>query len=314
MNTAFHDALNLAWKIHHVEGGFAKRSILSTYELERKHIAEELLAFDAKYAALFSQRQPSASEVGAASQRSEEGAVENEFVEVFKASTEFTTGYAIAYEPNDYNWSPSHAAKSELFDPKGTTLRTGRIMPTANVTRVVDANEVHLEQEIPLNGSFRIFLFAGEPSSTRRALSDFARNLEKSKSFYSAFRRNDIQDVSYHERHNPHSLFFTICTIFASPRDRLEISEILPKLLRRYNDHVYADDLWDSRVPEAKASAHAKMGLDPCRGGVLIVRPDGHVGCVVALTEGSGTVDALNDYFAAFTSKSVGKHEAQPRL
>lgn len=314
MNTAFHDALNLAWKIHHVEGGFAKRSVLSTYESERKHIAEELLNFDSKYAKLFSERQPSASEVGAASQHSEECASKNEFVEVFKASTEFTTGYGIAYEPNDYNWSPSHPARSGLFSPKGSKLRTGRIMPTANVTRVVDANEVQLEQEIPLNGSFRIFIFAGLPSITRRALVDFANNLEKRKSFYSAFRRSDIGDVSDHERHNPHSHFFTICVTFASPRDTLELSELLPKLLLRYDHHIYADDRWDPRVPKAKAPAHAKMGLDADKGGIVVVRPDGHIGCVVGLVEGSGTVDALNEYFAAFTTKAVGNTEVRPLL
>ena len=314
MNTAFHDALNLAWKIHHVEGGFAKRSMLLSYESERKHIAEELLRFDAKYAALFSQRQPSASEVATASQEAEEGAPINEFVEVHKASAEFTAGYAINYEPNEYNWSPSHPAQSGLFSPKGSKLRTGRIMPTANVTRVVDANKVHLEQEIPLNGSFRIFLFAGEPSTTKRAVTDFADNLENKYSFYSVFRRADLKDVSDHERHNPHSHFFTLCITFASPRDGLEISETLPKLLARYSDHVYADDLWDPRVPEAKAAAHAKMGLDPQKGAVVVVRPDGHVGCVVALSEGSGTVDALNDYFAAFASKPIGRLDGQARL
>src|SRR6195952_4301501 len=66
MNTAFHDAINFAWKMHLVESGFAKRSTLSTYESERKLIAENLLNFDAKYAKLFSTRLPSAGEVGAA--------------------------------------------------------------------------------------------------------------------------------------------------------------------------------------------------------------------------------------------------------
>lgn len=314
MNTAFHDALNLAWKLHHVEGGLAKRSVLSTYESERKHIAEELLDFDAKYAALFSQRQPSASEVGAASQQEGDEASENEFVKVFKASTEFTTGYAIAYSANEYNWSSSHPARSKLFNPQGSKLLTGRIMPTANVTRVVDANKVQLEQEVPLNGSFRIFLFAGVPRTTVRAVVDFANHLERKSSFYSAFQRDDIAQVSYHERHNPHSHFFTICTIFAAVRDQLEISSILPDLLRRYSHHVYADDLGDTRVPRASAAAHAKMGLDEQRGGVVVVRPDGHVGCVVALAEGSGTVDALNDYFAAFVSKPIGMAGSQPQL
>jgi hypothetical protein len=49
------------------------------------------------------------------------------------------------------------------------------------------------------------------------------------------------------------------------------------------------------------------MGLDQEKGGVVVVRPDGYVGVVVALTEGSGTVDALNQYFGAFTTKKLGE-------
>ena len=89
---------------------------------------------------------------------------------------------------------------------------------------------------------------------------------------------------------------------------------MIPKLLARYNDHVYADDVWDRRVPDAKASAHAKIGLDEEKGGVLIVRPDGHVACMVGLVEGSATVDALNAYFEAFTSKPLGTTEVQAQL
>lgn len=313
MNIAFHDALNLAWKIHHVEAGFARRSLLATYESERRHIAEELLDFDAKYAALFSERKPSATGVGATSER-EDGESMNEFVEVFKASSEFTTGYGIAYGANELNWTTNHPAQSGLFHPKGSKLQTGRVMPTANATRVVDSNRIHLEQEIPLNGSFRIFLFAGIPSNTKRSVSDFAANLEKKNSFYSVFRRKDVRSVSNHERHNPHSHFFTICTILALPRDDVEIADTLPAVLARYSDHVYADDIWDERVPEAKASAHAKMGLDPEQGGVLVVRPDGHVGCIIGLREGSGTVDALNSYFGAFSSELVGKIREEAHL
>ena len=313
MNTAFHDALNLAWKIHHVEAGFANRSILQSYESERKHIAEELLDFDAKYAALFSQRAPSAGEVGSASENNDDGEA-NEFVQVFKSSQEFTSGYGISYGPNELNWSSDHPAQSHLFNPESNTVRIGRVMPPANVTRVVDANEVQLEQEIPLNGSFRIFLFAGSPSKTQRAVADFARNLQKKRSFYSTFEREDLASVSYHERHNPHSHFFSICTTFASPRDDIDILKMLPPILARYSDHVYADDVWDPTVPDAKAAAHAKMGLDAEKGGVVIVRPDGHVGCVVSLVGGSGSVDALNDYFGAFASKPMGNTKTQAQL
>ncbi|KAG9724909.1 phenol 2-monooxygenase, partial [Aureobasidium melanogenum] len=313
MNTAFLDAQNLAWKIHHVESGFADRSILKSYESERKLIAENLLNFDNAYAKLFSQRQPSAGEVSSVTQQDGDKQVEeNEFVKMFKSSCEFTSGYGVAYNPNIFNWSKDHPAKSPLFlsnEDGTTTQRTGRIMSNATVTRVADANVVHLEQEIPLNGSWRIYIFGGEPSKTKRAIADFAASLSKKGSFYSTFGHPNLDQVSYHEKHNPHSLFFTINTIFNSKRPQIEINDLLPKLLARYFDHVYADDVWDQKVPDAKASAHAKMGLSQEEGGVVIVRPDGYVGCVVKLVEGTGTVDALNSYFSTFTSKKVGGAE-----
>lgn len=316
MNTAFLDAQNLAWKIHHVESGFADRSILKTYESERKLIAENLLNFDASYAKLFSQRQPSAGEVGSANKHAAEGGDEedNEFIRMFKASCEFTSGYGVAYNPNIFNWSDSHQAKSLLFlsDQQGTTTqRPGRIFTPSTVTRVADANVVHLEQEIPLNGSYRIYLFAGKPQATRQAISDFASNLLKKNSFYSAYTRPDVDSVSYHERHNPHSLFYTFAIIFNARRPDIEIKTALPEVLYRYFDHVYADDIWDQRVPDAKAAAHAKMGLSQDEGGVVVVRPDGYVGCVVKLVAGSGTVDALNQYFSTFCVKNLGGERAQ---
>jgi hypothetical protein len=313
MNTAFLDALNLAWKIHHVEAGFAHRSLLESYESERKLIAENLLKFDAKYAALFSQRPPAAKDVAAATARKgqdSEPEEKNQFVETFKESCEFTSGYGVAYDANTLNWSPAHPAQSNVISPKGHRLTTGKILINSNVTRVVDANIVHLEQEIPLNGSYRIFLFAGKPSRSQKALSDFASNLNKKSSFFTSYLRRDIDSVSHHEQHNPHSFFFTFCTIFASKRSNVEISRDVPEVLARYRDHIYADDIWDHKVPHATAAAHEKMGLDAESGGVVVVRPDGYVGIVTSLVEGTGTVDALNAYFDSFCSKRISGHKA----
>jgi hypothetical protein len=312
MNTAFLDALNLAWKIHHVEAGFANRSLLHSYESERKLVAENLLSFDAKYAALFSTRPPAARDIAAATgPKTADGVEENQFIKTFKESCEFTSGYGVAYNANSLNWSPSHPAQSSVINPDGSRNRTGRILINSNVTRVVDANVVHLEQEIPVNGSFRIYVFAGQPTLTSRALQDFAQNLTKKSSFFSSYLRPDLDSVSHHERHNPHSHFLTFCTIFASPRSDIEISRDVPQPLARYRDHIYADDNWDHRVPDARAASHAKMGLDQEKGGVIVVRPDGYVGIVVGLVEGSATVDALNDYFGAFCSGTIGGPRAQ---
>jgi Phenol hydroxylase, C-terminal dimerisation domain/FAD binding domain len=312
MNTAFLDAHNLAWKIHSVEAGFASRSILSTYESERKSVAESLLNFDAKYAKLFSARLPSAGEVSEASSDTPSA---NKFVELFKSSCEFTSGYGTAYGPNALNWHTNHAANSRWFlqYQKGTSLRNGHLMPPAALRRVVDANVVDLQDEIPVNGSFRIYIFAGQLEKTKPALQDMATNLQESTSFYKIFERPDVSAVSHHERHNPHSLFFTLCTVFANKRPDIEIAT-LPPLLARYQFHVYADDIPDIRVLGSKAAAHEKMGIDLNQGAVVVARPDGFVGCVVRLVEGAGTVSALNSYFSAFSARAVGNERLQARL
>lgn len=304
MNTAIHDSLNLAWKIHQVEAGFANKSILSTYESERKPVVKALLDFDARYAALFSQRVPLDDQAG-------EG---DEFVKTFKESQEFTSGYGISYPANAFNWSPDHPATSPLFFRRGCKLRPGSVMPSANVTRVIDANPVQLEQDVPFNGSFRIFVFAGKPGSAKQALSDLAVNLQRPRTFFTVYKRSDEATVSCHERHNPHSLLYTICTIFAASHDKTGVSETVPPIMACYSHHVYADDIWDARVPEATASAHAKMGFDVQKGGVAVVRPDGHVGCAVQLVEGKGTVQALDQYFSSFSTKIMGQRVATARL
>ncbi|PKY07233.1 2-polyprenyl-6-methoxyphenol hydroxylase [Aspergillus campestris IBT 28561] len=314
MNTAFHDALNMAWKLHLVESGMADRSILSTYETERKDIAETLLDFDSKYAALFSKRRPNAGEVGSASHTVvKDGGVEDEFVKTFKSSCEFTSGYGVAYKPSVFTWSPSHPAQSPLFDIPGARLTPGRAFTPSKVTRLADSNFVALEQEIPANGAFRIFIFAGNQNRTQKAITDLAANLEKERSFLSTFRRPDLADVSFFERHQPHSKLFTLCVIYAANKNQVDVDSV-PKILRDYHHHLYSDDIPDVRVPQAQFAAHEKLGLNPELGGVVVVRPDSHVACTVQLTEGSGTVDALNAYFNAFAAKPVGQDSQQSRL
>jgi hypothetical protein len=205
-----------------------------------------------------------------------------------------------------FNWSKEHPARSELIHPEGVKLRTGHIMIGADVTRVADANHIFLEHAIPLNGSFRILVFAGKPSVTKTALQDFARGLEKKSSFFSQHRRADEASVTHHEKQNPHSFLYTFATIFAAKRNQIEVARDAPAILARYGDNVFADDRWHKSVPDAEAAAHARMGFDQERGGVVVVRPDGYVGIAVKLVEGSRTVDALNEYFASFGNKNVG--------
>ncbi|CZT04764.1 related to phenol 2-monooxygenase [Rhynchosporium graminicola] len=305
MNTAFLDAQNLAWKIHLVESGYLKRDILLTYESERKAVAESLLDFDARYAKLFSEKQPP-SNIAAEAADSQDAAPENLFVKTFKESCEFTSGFGVTYAPNSLNYGPAHPAQATAI-VKQSALKIGRAFPKSTVTRVLDANVVGLNLEIPPNGSFRIYVFAGELPANSRALQDFETTMMLPNSFYTSFPRSDLSSVSHHEQDNPHSMLYTICTIVANRRAKVEISTDLPAELARYRDHVYADDVWDAQFPDSKAAAHAKAGLDIKTGGVVLVRPDGFVALVASLANGADAADALNQYFNSISTKSLGR-------
>ena len=478
MNTAFHDALNLSWKIHLVEAGFADASLLGTYESERKDVAEKLLEFDARYSALFSRIAPakpasdaSQSHTSGSSEPGKQENEEDEFQKVFKASQAFTSGHGIFYPSSKLVWSshkstaynnslvlyPSETLPNassmapNISTTKATTNGTnnsdanvgqttivpGCMLPRANVTRVIDAHAVELEQVFPLSGAFRIFIFAGRPSSNNQALYDLATALQRSTTFHAKFATRDgsksnstsdgngethtalaarteslptppssslssssttssqfadlfpypsstttpSQETS---KHNPESTLYTYALIFAAPWTEIDHtdSSMIPPLFMKYRYHIYADDLhadpinyppFEDHVPgtidaytaaivaaAAERSGHAvaesegvgvvhrKMGfflknhrdsehqLDNTvlsngktnaptspptperntrnhhhdhqaegeQGAVVIVRPDGHVGCVIRLTSGPATADTMDEYFAGFLKKT----------
>lgn len=56
MNVSMQDTYNLGWKLGLVCKGILKPEVLSTYELERKQIAKDLIAFDQKFSKLFTGR------------------------------------------------------------------------------------------------------------------------------------------------------------------------------------------------------------------------------------------------------------------
>jgi 2-polyprenyl-6-methoxyphenol hydroxylase-like FAD-dependent oxidoreductase len=310
MNTAFHDAINLAWKLNLVESGVVSRAILETYETERKQIAETLLDFDNKYAALFSKRQPSANEVDQVQEEKSHKSTtdaQSEFIEMFKANCEFTSGFGVAYAPNVFNFSPTD---SSLLHPliitqeQNPRIRPGRIFPPSNATRVVDANRVHLEDQVPLDGSFRIFIFGGSNCSLQNGnpniLTSFAEAMQAPLSFYQLFSKTASRSRPHAKEYQESSLISLVLTLVARRAD-VQI-ETLPQLFQLHQDRIYADDIWDASVPNAIAAAHAKLGLgdeEKAEGAVVVVRPDGHVGIAIRLV-GMQTVEVLEMYFKRF--------------
>lgn len=223
MNYGLLDAHNLAWKLHLVESGLIKPELLSTYEQERRQAAERLIEFDATYAGLFSSHDPS-------------NQANDEFVRIFKQNSLLLSGYGVEYPTNALTVTSSN----DLFLSSLHGLRPGRNLPPANVTRVIDACEVPLERDIPFNGSFRVYIFAGDQQPTGKALMDLAGQLTRGDSALSRFLGCQ-PNLSYDKRHNPHSELFTFSIVFNSKRAGIELAS-LPELFVPYRYHVYSDE------------------------------------------------------------------------
>jgi 2-polyprenyl-6-methoxyphenol hydroxylase-like FAD-dependent oxidoreductase len=78
-------AFNLGWKIANVIKGTCSRSILKTYQSERRRIAQDLIDFDHRFSRLFSGRP--AKDV-----MDEEGINMDEFKDAFVKGNMFASG------------------------------------------------------------------------------------------------------------------------------------------------------------------------------------------------------------------------------
>ncbi|KAJ7467058.1 phenol 2-monooxygenase [Mycena latifolia] len=310
MNISMLDMYSLAWKLNLVMKGLGKPEILlPSYEHERRGVAEELLKFDGAYSRLFSGRGPDASQLP--------GGVDAEkFIQMFKQNAFFTSGCGAIYFANALNALPGAPVlggpHARAFNPPGMKLVAGQRLTPGRVTRVVDGNHVRLQQEVKMNGAFRIHVFAGDLRTTKRALDGFAAFVDSPASFFNRHRpsvgvRASIVDgpaaLTNHtdcgknvHLHNP---FFTFLTIVGTHWYEWEIDD-LPSPLRLYRAQVYGDALFDRRVPVAGTNAplHHKFGVDMQKGAIVVVRPDSYVGAVVELSEDGWL--GLNDYFAGF--------------
>ncbi|KAH8929493.1 phenol 2-monooxygenase [Atractiella rhizophila] len=346
MNVSFLDMYDLCWKINLVEKGLASRSLLKLYEHERRHVAQQLLKFDAEYSRLFSGRSPvsdnltsstdpsvspgtaaPAPESKAASHAERKAKVDAQrFIELFKQNAFFTSGCGAVYEDNSLNALPggevvrrAGPTLGRLFNPSGCTLKPGERLLPAKVTRAIDANQVRLQQEVKMNGAFRIHFFLGDLLRSNPSKVDaVGKWLRSPNSFLSLYRSKDgvqssivdglkgskssLEVVTMAQNESQYiNPFFTFLTILSTPRYDFEISS-LPLPLRYFADQVYGDDFGDRRVEgEKEGTVHRKYGFDERVGAVVVVRPDGYVGAVVALEEGWG--DAVNTYFEGFLKR-----------
>lgn len=285
MNVSMHDGLNLAWKLNLEVRGLAKPSLLSTYEQERRKVAQDLIDFDYEHANAFSAGDPQA------------------LADNFAKNIRFISGVGAEYPQNVLNVSEQA--------PRGG-LRAGALLTPAKVTRYIDANPVDVQLDIPMLGQFRIFFFVRDIKAVSPFLNQVCEDITAPRTCLG--RSSAAADVSYSALPPPHtemdefvqpqrysaaSKLFTLAMVTTMPKTQVEISD-LPKALQDSRWTFYLDDVMRPTCTEKWLGYLAEDEV-----GIVNVRPDGYVGSIGrfhAISAGAGEaatawVDAYYDGF-----------------
>ncbi|OTA97873.1 hypothetical protein M434DRAFT_7501 [Hypoxylon sp. CO27-5] len=293
MNVSMQDTYNLGWKIALVAKGIAKRSILSTYQSERRRIAQDLIDFDHRFSRLFSGR-PAKDIMDA------EGVSMEEFKDAFLKGNLFASGLSVNYGPSeliakaidapgqgdesDSNASDSIGISSDAFAKKqalATGLPVGMRFNSFKVLNQSDGRPWHFQEKLKANGKFRIVLFAGNILSRtqRERVEKFCEALDAPTSFLRSATPAGSSLGNAIE----------VLTIHSSKRTETELLRDFPEVLHPYDPHtgwdydkVFVDDV---SYHEGFGDAYTNYGVDKERGCVVVARPDQHVAWIGELED-----------------------------
>ncbi|GAA4617032.1 FAD-dependent monooxygenase [Saccharopolyspora hordei] len=264
MNVSIQDGWNIAWKVAHVLDGRAHESLLDTYSAERQVIAQNLIDFDRKWSSLMAAKP-------------EEMEDPSELEDFYVKTAEFPAGLMTQYQQSMIVGPATH---QEL----ATGFPIGKRFKSNHVTRVCDANPVHLGHHHRADGRWRIYVFADRPAAGQPSkVTDFAEWVTGSP---------DSPVLAYTPADADVDAWFDVKVIYQQDHTGVDLSVVprafLPKVgpysLVDY-EKVYAadpnDDIFEAR------------GIDR-DGALVVVRPDHYVSHVLPLT----ATDELAEFFA----------------
>ncbi|KRC52104.1 phenol 2-monooxygenase [Leifsonia sp. Root227] len=140
MNVSIQDGFNLGWKLAAVLEGRAPESLLSTYEDERKVVAQNLIDFDKEWSDMLARP---------ADSWEDPGELERYYVSTF----EFPAGFMTQYAPSMITAGDAHQALAPGFP-------IGKRFKSAEVIRRADNRWRHLGHLHEADGRWRVYVFA----------------------------------------------------------------------------------------------------------------------------------------------------------
>lgn len=279
MNVSMMDSYNLAWKLAYSIHGLTPKggsgqseSILDTYHTERHTIAQQLIDFDRDFSSMFSGK-IGASEDGVG------GLTHEQFLEVFSRGNGFTSGCGIEYPDNMAVIRDLAGGKNPISgtDYLSGILRSGRRLLNVRLVRHADGYRRDLQDgksyqpllaleimsnetlDFPSTGRFRILCLTSTDLLDPKGIS--AQTLAALGALIPRFPKSVLEQVVIHPRLSKDFMWNDI------PTEVKQYSE-----MSFYSGHELDD-------------AYGIYGVNPTEGATAIVRPDGYIGVVAALSD-----------------------------
>ncbi|QEE60235.1 3-hydroxybenzoate 4-monooxygenase [Salinibacterium sp. dk2585] len=266
MNVSMQDTFNLGWKLAAVLRGQAPESLLSTYEEERRGVAQGLIDFDRTWAGMMSAQAGATGVTPEALQRQ------------FSEQGRYTAGFGTKYAPSVLT---AAGARQEF----ATGLPLGERFHSSPVVRVADGKHVQLGHAARADGRWRLYLFgdACDIRSPESALAAACGTLEATLIARFTPTGVDVDEV------------FDVRGVLQQSHHEVDVSD-LPALLapskgrygltdyeKTFTAVVGGPDIYDTRG----------ISRDGC---IVAVRPDQYIAHVLPLD----AAGSLPEFFEGF--------------
>ena len=282
MNVSIQDAFNLGWKLGGVLKGQLIRSILKTYEAERRPVAQQLIALDRTMSRLLSGK-PDLKELD----------------RVYGQARKFLSGIYVRYPASSLVAGVASEAQQDwqlCNSYLATNVTLGERFASHQVVLQSNACRWETQDLLKSDGCWRLIVFGGDVSNEAqlKRVNTLGEELAVSSN------GNLGKYMSVDARG---SSIIQVFLLHCAPRTaHVELSDFhrtfFPFNGRQGHDYsrVFADLPPISAASEVSGDAHRFYGVDPARGCLIVTRPDQVVGYIGEMED----TDGLEHYFDGF--------------
>ena len=284
MNAGMHDAVNLGWKLALVLTGVLKKEVLETYTLERQPNSKKLIQYDEDISVLVSGRLPKDWR----GDRTEDPNVV--LGGILREAKGFNTGLTIGFEPNiavlrdDSGETAEVVAKRTIIPAPALA---GYRAPDVQVLTPALWELVWLQTLMTNLAKFYVLVFVGRSTAAKEA-------------FFSM--KQDVQNNGHLKPRKvprtapqPNGVHVNRTSSAEIRKWPVDFVNILPEKAGNAWFELGTDPLGKVYYDVDGGSAYERYGVPVDSGAVFVLRPDGWIGCRLAL-ESRGVIKSIDAY------------------